>query len=93
MHRLLFKVYLAISILQFLLFGIDKLSAKQSWSRIPEKWLHGFNLLGAFPGALFGMYVWNHKHRKLAFKLSIWAAAIIHLTLWLLIKGRIKVFA
>jgi len=93
MLKLFWKAYLVISLLQFLLFGIDKLCAIQQWRRIPEKWLHVISLLGGFPGAWLGILTWNHKHRKWAFHLMQWTALFIHLALWFIIRGRLKVFA
>ena len=48
MWRLLFRVYLYISILTLLIYGIDKLLAKMEWKRVPERWFHTLSLIGGF---------------------------------------------
>ena len=59
-------VLLALNSVTFLIYGIDKLKAKSSKSRIPETTLLLFALLGGSLGAWLGMKVWRHKtqHKK-----------------------------
>ena len=59
-------VLLALNFVAFLIYGIDKLKAKSSKSRIPETALLLFALLGGSIGAWLGMKVWRHKtqHKK-----------------------------
>ncbi len=51
----------ALSVIAFLLYGIDKLKAKAKRWRIPEATLLGIGILGGAPGALLGMMAWRHK--------------------------------
>ena len=57
---------LAVTIITFFLFGIDKLKAKKGWWRINETHLLAFAVLGGSIGAWLGMKVWHHKtmHKK-----------------------------
>ena len=78
MWRLLWRVYLVIAVITFLLYGLDKFLAKAQWKRIPERWLHTMAFLGGFGGALIGMKVFNHKTQKPVFKWVILAAFLTH---------------
>lgn len=63
------QIYLiAINVITFFLFGIDKMKAKRSKWRIPEAVLLGLAVMGGTIGALFGMRVWNHKTKHKLFK-------------------------
>ena len=57
---------LAINIVTFLVYGIDKLKAKRGAWRIPESTLLLLAAIGGSIGAWLGMEVWRHKtmHRK-----------------------------
>jgi uncharacterized membrane protein YsdA (DUF1294 family) len=51
----------AISATTFIIYGLDKLLSTISDVRTPEKWLHLLAVLGGFPGAWLGMFVFHHK--------------------------------
>ncbi len=73
--------YIIITIITFLVWGIDKYRAKfQQW-RIPEKTLYGLIVLGGGVGALAGMSLFRHKTRKPAFKIMAILSVVIHLIL------------
>ena len=61
----MFIIYLfaAISLVTFLIYGIDKMLAKAGAWRIPEKLLLGFSLLGGGIGGALGMSLFRHKTR------------------------------
>ena len=50
----LFFYYLAISVLCFFAYGLDKYLAKKGAWRLAEKYLHFISLIGGWPGALRG---------------------------------------
>jgi len=50
-----------LSLVTWLLYGLDKLKARQKAWRIPEKVLLGTAILGGAPGALLGMVLFRHK--------------------------------
>ncbi|MCH5167068.1 MAG: DUF1294 domain-containing protein [Erysipelotrichales bacterium] len=60
--------FLAINILSFLLYGIDKLNSKFGEGRIPERILLRVSLFGGVYGSILGMLIFHHKTRKRIFK-------------------------
>lgn len=59
----------AINIVVFFVYGIDKLKAKRNRWRIPESTLLLLAVIGGSVGALLGMKVWHHKtmHKKFTY--------------------------
>jgi uncharacterized membrane protein YsdA (DUF1294 family) len=92
MWRLLFRVYLIISVLTLLIYGIDKFLAKAEWKRIPERWLHTLSLIGGFPGAFLGMNIFNHKTNKPKFRWVIFASLLLHLSAFAVFIARARWF-
>ena len=83
---------LAINLVTFFVFGIDKWKAKrkerhESTRRIPEKTLFLLSLLGGSVGALLGMRVWHHKTLHKSFRFGIPVILVLQilipLGLWL----------
>ena len=66
MMRLLLYYLLAINLLTFVLYGIDKVKAKHKRWRIPEAVLLWLSVLGGSPAALLAMHLFRHKtlHKK-----------------------------
>ena len=62
---------LLISIIGFILMGIDKSKAKRNAWRIPEKTLFMVAFLGGGAGVWLGMKVFHHKTLHLAFKYGV----------------------
>ncbi|MFT4725062.1 MAG: uncharacterized membrane protein YsdA (DUF1294 family) [Colwellia sp.] len=70
--------YLSLSLLTFVLYGIDKRNAiKERW-RISEKTLQVFALLGGWPGALLAQQAFRHKTQKQLFIFVLWFAIFIN---------------
>ncbi|MEA1850639.1 DUF1294 domain-containing protein [Chryseobacterium sp. MHB01] len=59
-----------ISIITFIIFGIDKRKAVKHQRRIPESTLLSLTFLGGTVGALLGMLVFRHKISKRSFLLK-----------------------
>ena len=85
------NVYLAVcggmSILAFLLYGIDKRKAKKGKKRVPELTLLTFAALGGGVGAFLGMQVFRHKtniRRKAHFVLGVPLCALAQVVLLLM---------
>ena len=55
----------------YLLYGLDKRRAKRGARRIPEFWLISLAFLMGSLGALFGMIHFNHKTKKMKFRLLV----------------------
>jgi uncharacterized membrane protein YsdA (DUF1294 family) len=65
-------IYLiAINVVAFFLYGIDKWKAKRSKWRISEATLLGLAVIGGSIGAWLGMKVWHHKTMHKKFKYGI----------------------
>ena len=78
----LVQIYLiAINVITFFLYGIDKMKAQRSKWRIPEAVLLGLAVIGGTIGALFGMRVWNHKTKHKIFKYGLPLLLLIQILL------------
>lgn len=66
---LIIYYFVAINIVAFFVYGIDKLKAKRNRWRIPESTLLLLAVIGGSVGALLGMKVWHHKtmHKKFTY--------------------------
>ena len=86
--RALIIYLIAINILTFLIFGIDKRKARKGKWRIPEATLIGLAVAGGSIGALLGMYLFRHKTQKRKFNLGIPAILLLQaaLTYFLLLR-------
>ena len=81
---------LAINVLAFFLYGIDKWKAKRSKWRIPEITLLSIAVIGGSIGAWLGMKVWRHKtmHKKFKYGIPlILMIQIAHVLLLIVKKG------
>ena len=78
----------AASIIIFIFYGYDKIQAKRSGWRIPEKYLHVLAFVGGFAGGWLGRSLFRHKTRKGIFLFVLVISTIIHLGLasWLYLK-------
>ena len=79
--RILTIYLIAINILTFLIFGIDKRKARKGKWRIPEATLIGLAVAGGSIGALLGMYLFRHKTQKRKFNLGIPAILLLQAAL------------
>ena len=72
---------LAASVVTFIFYAYDKISAKAGMGRIPEILLHLLSLAGGFTGALLGMLVFRHKSNVRAHPLFL-AMMVVGAALW-----------
>ncbi|HEY94025.1 MAG TPA: DUF1294 domain-containing protein [Dehalococcoidia bacterium] len=82
----IYFIWLAIaSTITFLFYGYDKVQAKRSGRRVPEKYLHWMALAGGFPGSWLGRSVFRYKTRKGVFLFVLILSTIVRLVLagWL----------
>jgi cold-shock domain protein len=76
--------FIAINLLTFLLYGLDKYKAIRREWRIPERALLLMAFVGGAFGALSAMRIFRHKTRKGRFRLMIplfcllWGYIIVH---------------
>ena len=69
--QLIIIYFIAINLVTFFLYGIDKWKAKRSKWRIPEATLLGLAVIGGSIGAWLGMKVWHHKTQHKKFKYGL----------------------
>ena len=70
-QTILIYYFLAVNIIAFIVYGIDKLKARKNLWRIPEATLLLLAVIGGSIGAWMGMYVWHHKTMHLKFKYGV----------------------
>lgn len=75
-------VYLAINLVAFAAFGIDKRAARRARKRISERTLLTLAVAGGGVGALSGRRFFRHKTRRWIFAVVPWAAILLHLSAW-----------
>ena len=81
LHSCLAYYLLAINVVTFIVYGIDKYKAKKAKWRIPETTLLLLAVLGGSIGAWMGMKVWHHKTMHKKFKYGIPAILLIQIAL------------
>jgi len=82
MRSFLLILLLALNLLAFFAFGIDKRRARLQRRRTPESTLLLLAVLGGAPGAWLAVRVFRHKTRKFAFLLPLLLASLVAATLW-----------
>ena len=79
-QHLIIGIYLvAINVVTFFVYGIDKWKARKSKWRIRETALLGLAVMGGSIGAWLGMKVWHHKTLHMKFKYGVPVIMIIQL--------------
>ena len=81
MTEALLYYLIAINIVTFLVYGIDKWKAKHGSWRISEATLLILAVIGGSIGALLGMKVWRHKTQHKKFKYGLPLILIIQIIL------------
>ena len=79
---------IAINVVTFAVYGIDKRRARRGAWRVPEKTLFLLPLLGGSLGALLGMRVFRHKTKHWYFVWGIPAILLVQTALaaWSLLR-------
>ena len=87
-EQLILICLVAINVVTFFMYGIDKWKAKHSKWRIPEATLLGMAVIGGSIGAWLDMRVWHHKtmHKKFLFGISLIILTQIAIVLWIIIR-------
>lgn len=81
MAKYIIYLLLAINVITFILYGIDKLKAKKGKWRIPEATLLLLAVVGGSIGAWLGMKVWHHKTLHKKFRYGVPLILIAHIAL------------
>ena len=85
MQQAILIYFLAINIITFIVYGIDKLKARKNLWRIPEATLLHLAVIGGSIGAWLGMRVWHHKTMHLKFKYGVPIILVAQVALWVYI--------
>ncbi|AZN36738.1 DUF1294 domain-containing protein [Iodobacter ciconiae] len=84
--------YLAVSVLTFIAYALDKSAARNNRWRTEENTLHLLALLGGWPGALLAQRWLRHKSKKAAFLGVFWATVLLNCAAlalaWVLMRWR-----
>lgn len=75
---------IAINIVSFMMFGIDKYKARRGQWRISEAALLGVAAIGGSIGSWTGMKVWHHKTLHSKFRYGVPIMLLVHIALWLI---------
>lgn len=71
-------IALALNLITFYVYWLDKYAAQKRQWRTQENTLHLLSLLGGWPGAWFAQQILRHKSRKAAFRANYWATMVLH---------------
>lgn len=75
--KVLLIYLLAVNVITFFMYGIDKWKAKSNRWRIPESTLLWMAVIGGSVGAELGTKVWHHKTLHKKFKYGVPAILIL----------------
>lgn len=80
-------VYLSVSVLAFIAYGIDKSAAKSNRWRTKESTLHMFGLFCGWPGALVAQKIFHHKSKKQEFQSTFRGTVVVNciFLLWIVV--------
>ncbi|GFO55550.1 hypothetical protein GMSM_25570 [Geomonas sp. Red276] len=81
-------LYIAASLVTFLLYAVDKTAARNGARRIPELTLHTASLFGGWPGGLLAQRLLRHKSSKQSFQLVFWLTGTANTLLAILVNHR-----
>lgn len=70
--------YAVASLIAFVMYLWDKISAESGRWRTPENTLHLFALIGGWPGALLAQRRYRHKTRKVSFRRVFWMTVALN---------------
>lgn len=76
-------VYLLASAVTFMVYALDKASARRGGSRTAESTLHALSIAGGWPGALLAQQFLRHKSAKAKFRSTFWATVATNVTTFL----------
>ena len=85
--------YVVITLVTFILYGVDKSKARHHRWRISEATLLVTALIGGGLGAGLGMLAFRHKTRHMKFCILVPLFTLLHIGLWvfLILSGTIAV--
>ena len=72
-------IYLAVSIICFLFYAVDKSAATKGHWRVSETTLLLWGVVGGWPGAIVAQQTLRHKTQKVSFRSAFWGSVIVNL--------------
>lgn len=78
-------VVLAMCVASIILYSYDKVASTQGWIRIPVYVLLAPSSLGGAVGALFSMYLYKHKTKKMQFRIPVLFSLLLQITIGILL--------
>lgn len=81
MFKVAIYYLVAINVIAFILYGLDKLWAKKGRWRVPERSLILIAAAGGSIGAIAAMKVWHHKTKHNKFRLGLPAILLAQIAL------------
>lgn len=77
MRMMLIYYLLAVNVLTFIVYGVDKWKARSGRWRVPEATLMGLAALGGSVGAWLAMQLFRHKTQKKKFRYDVPALFVL----------------
>ena len=84
MEKAILIYIIFVNIAAFVVYTFDKYRSRVGASRISEKELHTFSLIGGFLGATLSMALFRHKTSKVSFLLKhiaimlVWIVGVVY---------------
>ena len=75
-------IFVVMSVLGFMVMGIDKSKAKKGQWRVKEAVLFAFAILGGAVGSTLGMYIFRHKTKHWYFAVFFPVLALVDIALY-----------
>lgn len=79
MRMMLIYYLLAVNVLTFIVYGVDKWKACRGRWRVPEATLMGLAALGGSVGAWLAMQLFRHKTQKKKFRYGVPALFVLQM--------------
>lgn len=79
MQKYLFIYLIAINVISFIAFYIDKQKAVSNGFRIAESILIMLSAIGGFIGSVIAIYTIRHKNRKVQFLFKLYLVLVVEL--------------
>lgn len=82
--------YSVLSVVTFLIYGLDKRAAEKGRWRTAESTLHMLALTGGWPGALVAQRVFRHKTKKQPFQSIFWLTIVANIGVLVLLLSAVR---
>lgn len=91
MTPLVAGIYVAVSIVCFAMYAVDKAAAKAGRWRTSENTLLLLGLACGWPGAMLAQTMLRHKANKPSFKLRFWATVVLNIGVFAYLSSPLSV--